>query len=212
MLTELALATSILLSSMFPSVESYQGEDMSDEDFEYFADMHYDKIVKLRDFARNHEDAFLKGITAASITYAVTYTGPKNKLLKAIAAGASSEVVKNIYTDLRGKNEKDLEKKVDYLLKKVEEIENKGCSHYSVLDFNQASGGVEVPGFIDQKDFEKVRDTEKRFHMNDNSRGHRDRKETPSERRRERMRDPAGHERRERERDMEIGGAEYDYA
>ena len=220
MVAELALLTSIVLSSTFPGVDGYLGDDMNDEDFALFVDTHYDMIEPVVEFVKSHKDSFPRGVSglAGSLVAARLPLGPALKLF--IGAG-SSEVGKNIYDEFSGSNsEKDqrirsLEQKQEHTekllmdaLKEIKEIKEKIGDpvedEQSLLQFNDCRGGVDGSY---RQEHSSYRDTERRQHMTENSHHARDNfHRTPSERRREKMHPEERHERETLERHGLGGG------
>lgn len=210
MVAELILVTSILLSTMFPGVRGYLGEDMDDEDFALFVDTHYDMIEPVVDFVDDHKEMFVRGVSGLASTVGASKL-PISPVLKMIIGAGGSEVGKNVWDEVSGESaskEKRLEKMEKQLEDALEEIkslkEKLGDpveDEQSLLEFNDCRGGVD--GSYRQEHYSNHRDTERRHHMTESFRHTRDNfHRTPSERRYERMHPE---KRYERERNKEFG-------
>lgn len=216
MVAELTLATSLILSTMFPCVNGYLGEDMDDEDFELFIDTHYDIIEPVISFVDQHKNTFIAGaagVATSNLLKAVGIAAGGN--IGGFIIGGSVELVKNLYKDeTNGKCAKqerleELEKKFEDLVNKINEIEKNKDEEPTLLDFNDCQGYNSAKQSI--REYEH-RDSHGIHHMSDNSRHSRDHfHRTPSERHHDKIH-PERVRERERMRESGLDNSERAYA
>lgn len=207
MLVELSLATGIILSSMFPNVACYLGEDIDDEEFQIFVEDHYDKLETVASFVSDNSGIFIAGV--AGVAAQAVFKGvPISPTLKGFIGGGAAELTKNIYKDHFVPNKyEELERKLNEAVREINELKRRQGLEPSILDVNANKGYDEAKNVV-IKDYSGL--PLRKHDMSENTRGvHENFHRTPAERNYEKVH---SERRYERERDKEFGLSHEDRA
>lgn len=133
MITSFVLTISILISNFAVGTKA-QFNDMSDEDFEKFADLHADVLYEVSDatvhIAEKYHVLLERGVIGTATGMAIKVMSGQS-FAASLLVGGGIEVAKGIYTDLMSSSShpdskeeqlKEMSKQIEFLLKEVNEL------------------------------------------------------------------------------------------